>query len=74
WITYGYPWPELEGKRFGMIRERYGSSAWCLNDLMGLNALFACIQQDEIKVRKSGYMDRRQLAKFSYLDFVICFE
>ncbi|GJY30142.1 transposase, MuDR, MULE transposase domain protein [Tanacetum coccineum] len=28
-ITFGYPWPELEGKRFG-------------------------IQQDEIKVRKSG--------------------
>ncbi|GKC79681.1 hypothetical protein Tco_1130455 [Tanacetum coccineum] len=31
-ITCGYPWPELEGKRFGMIQGRYGSSAWCLND------------------------------------------
>ncbi|GJV68056.1 hypothetical protein Tco_1483565 [Tanacetum coccineum] len=27
WITCGYPWPELEGKIFGMIQERYGSSA-----------------------------------------------
>ncbi|GJU47197.1 hypothetical protein Tco_1204463 [Tanacetum coccineum] len=47
WITYGYPWPELEGKRVGMIQERYGSSAWCSRDRMG-------IQQDEVKVRKSG--------------------
>ncbi|GJT43485.1 putative reverse transcriptase domain-containing protein [Tanacetum coccineum] len=47
-VTCGYPWPELEGKGFG-------------------------IQQDEFKVRKSGKMDHRQLAKFSYLDFVICF-
>ncbi|GJZ33452.1 putative reverse transcriptase domain-containing protein [Tanacetum coccineum] len=23
WITYGYPWPEPKGKRFGMIQERY---------------------------------------------------
>ncbi|GJY96524.1 putative reverse transcriptase domain-containing protein, partial [Tanacetum coccineum] len=38
-ITCGYPWPELEGKRFG-------------------------IQQNEIKVKKSCWMDRRQLAKF----------
>ncbi|GJV44029.1 hypothetical protein Tco_1428565 [Tanacetum coccineum] len=44
-VTCGYPWPELEGKRFGMIQERYGSFAWCLRDWMG-------IQQDEIKVRK----------------------
>ncbi|GJT52394.1 putative reverse transcriptase domain-containing protein [Tanacetum coccineum] len=27
WITCGYPWPELDGKRFGMNQERYGSSA-----------------------------------------------
>ncbi|GJV61271.1 hypothetical protein Tco_1467371 [Tanacetum coccineum] len=38
-----------------MIQERYGLSAWCLRDRMG-------IQQDEIKARKSGLMDRRQLA------------
>ncbi|GKA15417.1 reverse transcriptase [Tanacetum coccineum] len=25
WITCGYPWPDLEEKRFGMIQERYGS-------------------------------------------------
>ncbi|GJR94181.1 reverse transcriptase domain-containing protein [Tanacetum coccineum] len=31
-VTCGYPWPELEGKGFGMIQERYGSSAWRLND------------------------------------------
>ncbi|GJT26156.1 hypothetical protein Tco_0906431 [Tanacetum coccineum] len=31
-ITCGYPWPELEEKRFGMIQERLRSSAWCLND------------------------------------------
>ncbi|GJW91003.1 hypothetical protein Tco_0168556 [Tanacetum coccineum] len=31
-VTYGYPWPELEGKGFGLIRERLRSSAWCLND------------------------------------------
>ncbi|GJX64622.1 putative reverse transcriptase domain-containing protein [Tanacetum coccineum] len=31
-ITYGYPWPELEGKRFGLIQERLRSSAWCFND------------------------------------------
>ncbi|GJT29560.1 hypothetical protein Tco_0909835 [Tanacetum coccineum] len=36
-VTYGYPWHELEGKRFG-------------------------IQQNEIKVRKSGWIDHRQLA------------
>ncbi|GJZ27052.1 putative reverse transcriptase domain-containing protein [Tanacetum coccineum] len=63
-ITCGYPWPELEGKRFGMIQGRYGSSAWNWLNCFG-------IQQDESKVRKSGYTDRRQLAKFSYLDFVI---
>ncbi|GJU99360.1 hypothetical protein Tco_1328631 [Tanacetum coccineum] len=33
-ITCGYPWPELEGKRFGMIQERFRSSAWCLRDRM----------------------------------------
>ncbi|GJR30172.1 ribonuclease H-like domain-containing protein [Tanacetum coccineum] len=33
-VTCGYPWPELEGKRFGMIQERYGSFAWCLRDWM----------------------------------------
>ncbi|GJU23154.1 hypothetical protein Tco_1156496 [Tanacetum coccineum] len=33
-ITSGYPWPELEGKRFGMIQERFRSSAWCLRDRM----------------------------------------
>ncbi|GKD63774.1 hypothetical protein Tco_1305882 [Tanacetum coccineum] len=31
-VTCGYPWPELEGKGFGMIQERYWSSAWRLND------------------------------------------
>ncbi|GJW02147.1 putative reverse transcriptase domain-containing protein [Tanacetum coccineum] len=31
-VTYGYPWFELEGKRFGMIQERLRLSAWCLND------------------------------------------
>ncbi|GJU53126.1 hypothetical protein Tco_1226840 [Tanacetum coccineum] len=31
-ITYGYPWPELEGKGFGLIQERLRSSAWCLSD------------------------------------------
>ncbi|GJY82683.1 hypothetical protein Tco_0496059, partial [Tanacetum coccineum] len=31
-ITCGYPWPELEGKRFGMIQERFRSSDWCLRD------------------------------------------
>ncbi|GKC08468.1 hypothetical protein Tco_1000078 [Tanacetum coccineum] len=31
WITCGYPWPELEGKRFGIIQERLRSSAWCLS-------------------------------------------
>ncbi|GJT93041.1 putative reverse transcriptase domain-containing protein [Tanacetum coccineum] len=30
WITCGYPWPELEGNRFGITQERYGSFAWCL--------------------------------------------
>ncbi|GKB04195.1 hypothetical protein Tco_0832338, partial [Tanacetum coccineum] len=35
-ITFGYPWPELDGKRFGMIQGRYGSSAWCLRDQMGM--------------------------------------
>ncbi|GKB18741.1 hypothetical protein Tco_0852664, partial [Tanacetum coccineum] len=49
-ITFGYPWPEPEEKRFGMIQGQYGSSAWCLRDRMG-------IQQDEAKVRKSSYMD-----------------
>ncbi|GJR06624.1 hypothetical protein Tco_0529608 [Tanacetum coccineum] len=33
-IICGYPWPELEGKRFGMIQERFRSSAWCLRDRM----------------------------------------
>ncbi|GJZ35983.1 hypothetical protein Tco_0581800, partial [Tanacetum coccineum] len=33
-ITCGYPWHELEGKRFGMIQERFRSSAWCLRDRM----------------------------------------
>ncbi|GJW71223.1 reverse transcriptase domain-containing protein [Tanacetum coccineum] len=33
-ITLGYLWPELDGKRFGMIQGRYGSSAWCLRDWM----------------------------------------
>ncbi|GJU78365.1 hypothetical protein Tco_1275435 [Tanacetum coccineum] len=31
-VTCGYPWPELEGNRFGMIQERLRSSAWCLSD------------------------------------------
>ncbi|GJS63151.1 zinc ion binding protein [Tanacetum coccineum] len=31
-VTCGYPWPELEGKGFGMIQERLRSSAWCLSD------------------------------------------
>ncbi|GJX10645.1 hypothetical protein Tco_0200504 [Tanacetum coccineum] len=35
-ITCEYPWPELEGKRFGMIQERFGSSAWCLRDRMSM--------------------------------------
>ncbi|GJY15269.1 hypothetical protein Tco_0385691 [Tanacetum coccineum] len=46
-VTCGYPWPELEGKRFGMIQERLSSSAWNWLNYFG-------IQQDEIKVRKSG--------------------
>ncbi|GJY95161.1 putative reverse transcriptase domain-containing protein [Tanacetum coccineum] len=47
WITCGYPWPELEGKRFGMIQERYGSSAWCLRDRMvRLNAPVRNIRTD----------------------------
>ncbi|GKD26644.1 hypothetical protein Tco_1232858 [Tanacetum coccineum] len=33
-ITCEYPWLELEGKRFGMIQERFRSSAWCLRDRM----------------------------------------
>ncbi|GKC23395.1 hypothetical protein Tco_1025545, partial [Tanacetum coccineum] len=30
-VTCGHPWPELEGKGFGMIQERLRSSAWCSN-------------------------------------------
>ncbi|GJQ97326.1 hypothetical protein Tco_0008465 [Tanacetum coccineum] len=41
-----------------MIQGRYRSSAWCLRDRIG-------IQQDEAKVRKSSYMDRKQLAKLA---------
>ncbi|GJW49719.1 hypothetical protein Tco_0091070 [Tanacetum coccineum] len=33
-VTSGYPWPKLEGKGFGMIQERFRSSAWCLRDQM----------------------------------------
>ncbi|GJV31006.1 hypothetical protein Tco_1391406 [Tanacetum coccineum] len=29
-VTCGYPWPELEGKGFGIIQEQLRSSAWCL--------------------------------------------
>ncbi|GKE54310.1 hypothetical protein Tco_1489466, partial [Tanacetum coccineum] len=72
-ITCGYPWPELEGKGFGMIqeqlrshvkghrvlvmRDRMGTPTQykiCWFDMIGLNCMLACIQQDEIKDRKSG--------------------
>ncbi|GKC59647.1 hypothetical protein Tco_1087245 [Tanacetum coccineum] len=35
-VTCGYPWPGLEGNHrdFGMIQERFRSSAWCLRDRM----------------------------------------
>ncbi|GJY46702.1 hypothetical protein Tco_0435765 [Tanacetum coccineum] len=35
-VTCGYPWPGLEGSHrdFGMIQERFRSSAWCLRDRM----------------------------------------
>ncbi|GKA35579.1 hypothetical protein Tco_0722070 [Tanacetum coccineum] len=51
-ITCGYPWPELEGKRFGLIQERLRSSAWCLNN--GLKKL--CNDQDVLQMLK--YVDK----------------
>ncbi|GJY15271.1 hypothetical protein Tco_0385693 [Tanacetum coccineum] len=57
-VTYRYPWHELEGKRFGMIQERLSSSAWSWLNCFG-------IQQDEIKVRKSRWIDHSSLIPLS---------
>ncbi|GKC86326.1 hypothetical protein Tco_1142043, partial [Tanacetum coccineum] len=53
-VTCEYLRPELGEKGSGLIQERLRSSAWCMIDWIGLNFMLACIQQDEIKVKKSG--------------------
>ncbi|GJS15366.1 hypothetical protein Tco_0409838 [Tanacetum coccineum] len=52
-ITFGYPWPELEGKRFGMIQGRYGPSACCLRDQMGTPTQYMICWFDWIELHVS---------------------
>ncbi|GJR00096.1 reverse transcriptase domain-containing protein [Tanacetum coccineum] len=52
-VTCGYPWPELEGKRFGMIQEKLRSSACSLIPL-SRGSFDVLVGMDRLSKRKFG--------------------